>query len=68
MKDLLDKGNVMQRDMKSYAIAPHVPGGLISSEQLRKLADVADKYNAKTIKITAAQSITLVGLEEQISI
>ncbi|MGL5641277.1 MAG: hypothetical protein ACRDDM_03355 [Paraclostridium sp.] len=65
MKDLLDKGAVIQRDMKSYAIAPHVPGGLISSDQLRKLADVADKYNAKAIKITAAQRIALVGLEGQ---
>lgn len=65
MKDLLDKGAVIQRDMKTYAIAPHVPAGLISSDQLRKLADVADKYNAKTIKITAAQRIALVGLEEK---
>ncbi|CEN88661.1 NAD(P)/FAD-dependent oxidoreductase [Paraclostridium sordellii] len=65
MKDLLDKGAVIQRDMKTYAIAPHVPAGLISSGQLRKLADVADKYNAKAIKITAAQRIALVGLEEK---
>lgn len=49
---------------KTYAIAPHVPAGLITSDQLRKLADVADKYNAKAIKITAAQRIALVGLEE----
>ncbi|MCU9809349.1 NAD(P)/FAD-dependent oxidoreductase [Paraclostridium sp. AKS46] len=63
MKDLLDKGAVLQRD-KTYAIAPHVPAGLITSDQLRKLADVADKYNAKAIKITAAQRIALVGLEE----
>ncbi|MDU5020343.1 MAG: NAD(P)/FAD-dependent oxidoreductase, partial [Clostridiales bacterium] len=60
-----DKGAVIQRDMKTYAIAPHVPAGLISSDQLRKLADVADKYNAKAIKITAAQRIALVGLEEK---
>ncbi|MRZ80590.1 NAD(P)/FAD-dependent oxidoreductase [Paeniclostridium sordellii] len=65
MKDLLDKGAVIQRDMKTYAIAPHVPAGLISSDQLRKLADVADKYSAKAIKITAAQRIALVGLEEK---
>lgn len=64
MKDLLDKGAVLQRDKKTYAIAPHVPAGLITSYQLRKLADVADKYNAKAIKITAAQRIALVGLEE----
>ncbi|WP_332843819.1 hypothetical protein [Paraclostridium bifermentans] len=64
MKDLLDKGAVLQRNKKTYAIAPHVPAGLITSDQLRKLADVADKYNAKAIKITAAQRIALVGLEE----
>lgn len=64
MKDLLDKGAVLQRDKKTYAIAPHVPAGLITSDQLRKLANVADKYNAKAIKITAAQRIAIVGLEE----
>ncbi|MEN2259307.1 hypothetical protein AAIB48_17860 [Paraclostridium benzoelyticum] len=64
MKDLLDKGAVLQRDKKTYAIAPHVPAGLITSDQLRKLADVADKYNVQAIKITAAQRIALVGLEE----
>lgn len=65
MKDLLEKGAVIQRDMKTYAIAPHVPAGLITSDQLRKLADVADKYNAQAIKITAAQRIALVGLKEE---
>ena len=64
MKDLLDKGAVLQRDKETYAIAPHVPAGLITSDQLRKLADVADKYNVSAIKITAAQRIALVGLKE----
>lgn len=65
MKDLLEKGAVIQRDMSTYAIAPHIPAGLITSDQLRKLADVADKYNAQAIKITAAQRIALVGLKEE---
>lgn len=65
MKDLLDKGAVLQRDKTTYAIAPHVPAGLITSNQLRKLADVADKYNVDAIKITAAQRIALVGLKEE---
>lgn len=65
MKDLLDKGAVLQRDKETYAIAPHVPAGLITSSQLRKLADVADKYNVSAIKITAAQRIALVGLKEE---
>ncbi|SCH30193.1 MULTISPECIES: NAD(P)/FAD-dependent oxidoreductase [unclassified Romboutsia] len=65
MNDLLDKGAVLQRDKSTYAIAPHVPAGLISSDQLRKLADVADKYNVDAIKVTAAQRIALVGLKEE---
>ena len=43
MKDLLEKGAVLQRDKETYAIAPHIPAGLVTSDQLRKLADVADK-------------------------
>ncbi|WP_330408643.1 nitrite/sulfite reductase domain-containing protein [Romboutsia weinsteinii] len=65
MNDLLDKGAVLQRDKESYAIAPHIPAGLVTSDQLRKLADVADKYNVAAIKITAAQRIALVGLKEE---
>lgn len=65
MKDLLDKGAVLQRDKETYAIAPHIPAGLITSDQLRKLADVADKYKVSAIKVTAAQRIALVGLKEE---
>ncbi|WP_195937673.1 NAD(P)/FAD-dependent oxidoreductase [Romboutsia sp. 1001713B170131_170501_G6] len=65
MKDLLEKGAVLQRDKETYAIAPHVPAGIITSDQLRKLADVADKYNISAIKITAAQRIALVGFKEE---
>lgn len=64
-KDLLDKGAVLQRDKETYAIAPHLTAGLITSEQLRKLADVAEKYEAKAIKVTGAQRIALVGIKEE---
>ena len=36
MKDLLEKGAVLQRDKETYAIAPHIPAGLVTSDQLRK--------------------------------
>ncbi|MGL5315108.1 MAG: hypothetical protein ACRC92_17775 [Peptostreptococcaceae bacterium] len=64
MKDLLEKGAVLQRDKETYAIAPHLPAGLVSPDQLRKIADIADKYNAAAIKCTAAQRIAIVGLKE----
>ena len=40
MKDLLDKGAVLQRDKETYAIGPHIPAGLVTSDQLRKLAEI----------------------------
>ena len=61
-KDILEKGAILQRDKEKYAIAPHIPGGITTPERLRKLADVAEKYNAAAIKITGAQRIAIVGL------
>lgn len=65
MKDLLDKGAVLQRDKETYAIAPHLTGGLVTPDQLRKIADVAEKYNAAALKVTGAQRIAIVGLKEE---
>ena len=65
MIDLLDKGAVVQRDMETYAIAPHLTGGLITPKQLRDIADVAEKYNASAVKVTGAQRIAIVGLKEE---
>ena len=63
--DLLEKGAIVQRDKETYAIAPHLTAGLISPDELRKIADVAEKYNAAAIKVTGAQRIALVGLKEE---
>jgi NAD(P)H-nitrite reductase large subunit len=64
-KDLLEKGAILQRDKETYAIAPHTPGGIVSAQQLRKIADVAEKYNAATLKVTSSQRIAIVGLKEE---
>ncbi|MFR0046863.1 MAG: NAD(P)/FAD-dependent oxidoreductase [Clostridium butyricum] len=64
-KDLLEKGAVLQRDKETYAIAPHLTAGIVSADELRKIADVADKYNVSVIKVTGAQRIALVGLKEE---
>ncbi|CAH2214366.1 nitrite/sulfite reductase domain-containing protein [Tepidibacter aestuarii] len=63
-KDLLEKGAVLQRDKETYAIAPHLPGGIISTDKLRKIADTADKYSAQAVKLTSSQRIAIVGLKE----
>ncbi|MFP4170236.1 MAG: NAD(P)/FAD-dependent oxidoreductase [Methanomassiliicoccales archaeon] len=63
--DILEKGAIIQRDKETFAIAPHIPGGIVQPDQLRKIADVAEKYGAKAMKITSAQRIALVGLREE---
>ena len=63
-KDIKEKGAIVQRDRQTYALVPHTPAGLITSGQLRKIADVADKYQVATIKLTSAQRLALIGLDE----
>ncbi|WP_425061258.1 Nitrite reductase [NAD(P)H] [Sporomusa carbonis] len=64
--DLLEKGAIIQRDRETYAIAPHIPGGVILDPNiLRKIADVSEKYGAKALKLTSAQRIAIVGIPEE---
>jgi len=65
-QDILEKGAILQRDKETYAIAPHIPGGIITDfNLLRKLADVADKYGAQAIKLTSAERFAMVGLKAE---
>ena len=59
-----EKGVILQRDKQTYAVAPHIPCGVVSPQTLRRLADVAEKYGC-VLKITSAQRIALVGLREE---
>jgi NAD(P)H-nitrite reductase large subunit len=60
-----EKGVIIQRDKKTYAVAPHIPCGVVKPETLRKLADVSEKYGAQALKITSAARIAVVGIEEE---
>ena len=64
-RDMLEKGAILQRD-GTYAIAPHIPGGIITDpELLVRIANVAKKYNCPAIKVTSSQRIAIVGLKEE---
>jgi NAD(P)H-nitrite reductase large subunit len=63
-KDIPAKGAILQRDRETYAIAPHIPGGITTTAALRKICDVADKYGVKELKLTSAQRIALFGVKE----
>jgi NAD(P)H-nitrite reductase large subunit len=65
MLKLGEKGAIPQRDKQTYAIAPHIPCGVVTPDLLRKLADVAEKYDAQAMKITGATRIAIVGLKEE---
>lgn len=66
MLKLGEKGAILQRDKKTYAIAPHIPCGFVTPELLRKIADVSERYHAQAIKITGATRIAIIGLEEDV--
>jgi NAD(P)H-nitrite reductase large subunit len=65
MLKLGEKGAIPQKDNETYAIAPHIPCGIVTPDLLRKIADVSERYNAKAIKLTGATRIAIVGLKEE---
>lgn len=65
MLKLGEKGTILQRDKKTYAIAPHIPCGVVTPALLRRIADVAEQYKAEAIKITGATRIGIIGLKEE---
>lgn len=58
-------GAILQMDKKTFAIAPHIPAGVATPDILRKIADVAERYQAAAIKVTSAQRIAIVGLQPE---
>jgi NAD(P)H-nitrite reductase large subunit len=51
--------------METFSIAPHIPGGFIEPAMLRKIADVAEKYGAKYVKLTGTQRMVIIGIHEE---
>nr|WP_263327445.1 nitrite reductase large subunit NirB [Neobacillus sp. Marseille-Q6967] len=49
----------------TYSVVPRMYGGVTTSNDLRKIADVADKYQVGTIKVTGGQRIDLLGVNKE---
>jgi nitrite reductase (NADH) large subunit len=49
----------------TFSVIPRIYGGVISPDQLRRIADVAEKYNARMVKITGGQRIDVLGIRKQ---
>ncbi|MGI8802062.1 MAG: nitrite reductase large subunit NirB [Solirubrobacteraceae bacterium] len=49
----------------TFSVVPRIAGGVTTSDQLRRLADVADAYKVPMIKITGGQRIDLLGVHKK---
>jgi nitrite reductase (NADH) large subunit len=49
----------------TYSVVPRMWGGLTTSSELRAIADVVDKYEIPTVKVTGGQRIDLLGVKKQ---
>jgi nitrite reductase (NADH) large subunit len=48
----------------TFSVVPRIYGGVTSPDELRRIADAADKYNARMVKITGGQRIDLLGVRK----
>ncbi|MCJ8167866.1 nitrite reductase large subunit NirB [Atopomonas sediminilitoris] len=49
----------------TYSVVPRMWGGLTNPSELRRIADVAEKYNIPTVKVTGGQRIDLLGAKKE---
>jgi len=56
------KGAIRQRDGMTYAVVTRMPAGLVTPEDLEKVAQIARAYKVPMLKVTSGQRIALVGL------
>jgi nitrite reductase (NADH) large subunit len=48
----------------TFSVVPRMRGGVTSADELRRIADVADKYKIPMVKVTGSQRIDLLGVKK----
>jgi nitrite reductase (NADH) large subunit len=48
----------------TFSVVPRMRGGVTTPAELRKIADVADKYHIPMVKVTGSQRIDLLGVKK----
>jgi nitrite reductase (NADH) large subunit len=48
----------------TFSVIPRMWGGETNSSELRRIADVVDKYGIRTVKVTGGQRIDLLGVKK----
>jgi nitrite reductase (NADH) large subunit len=54
----------IQRD-GTFSVAPRIRGGVTSPDELRRIADVAERHRVPMVKITGGQRIDLLGVRKE---
>jgi nitrite reductase (NADH) large subunit len=49
----------------TFSVVPRIRGGVVTPDELRRIADVADKYELPMVKITGGQRIDLLGARKE---
>ncbi|MBI4936763.1 MAG: NAD(P)/FAD-dependent oxidoreductase, partial [Nitrosomonadales bacterium] len=49
----------------SYSVVPRIYGGVTTPAQLKRIAEVAEKYAVPTVKLTGGQRIDLLGVKKE---
>ena len=49
----------------TFSVVPRIRGGVTSPDELRRIADVADRYKVPMVKITGSQRIDLLGIKKE---
>ncbi|SFR33994.1 assimilatory nitrite reductase (NAD(P)H) large subunit precursor [Yoonia tamlensis] len=49
----------------TYSVVPRMLGGITTPNELRAIADAADKFNVPTVKVTGGQRIDLLGVKKE---
>jgi nitrite reductase (NADH) large subunit len=49
----------------TYSVVPRMWGGVTSAKELRAIADVVEKFNIPTVKVTGGQRIDMLGVKKE---
>ncbi|TML05801.1 MAG: NAD(P)/FAD-dependent oxidoreductase [Actinobacteria bacterium] len=49
----------------TFSVVPRIRGGVVTPDELRRIADVADRYELPMVKITGGQRIDLLGARKE---
>jgi len=49
----------------TFSVVPRMWGGITNAQELRAIADAADRYDVPTVKVTGGQRIDLLGVKKE---